>query len=757
MSQSKMSHRKYSRQSICSHEQCDDIFSHVYPYVCENKRAQIWEKKYKKSESLEIKKLILTKLIQLDSHFELTTAVLNFYLQKQSETLLKNDYSILNHSGICLEKILQGQDFRDKNKLVLITSFTQQGKTFLALALMALHIACGHCVIMNTVYTKHTKTFLHRQKEEFGKLQKHLEKQGFEKEIIQRFEPFVYIGSDLNLEQKTEAVKQMHSLINGKKIGGIVTCKHYTQLKKIFENKNSDVKIVSFIDEAHKLGGYIKSNKEVKYNTFASKFRDIEFVYRSYLITATPHEIYWNEENLWARSIVKIPVPESYVGVFDTEWVTYPNNDTILKCSEKSIQLNSNWLKACATESQKTPYKRIDKFGNKGYHPVIMLSFIEYINDRQRSLITAHKKGIIPANDEHKIVINANWTWIVFNQEGIKLYHSSLTEPIEGVFGKDGEYHMKKWTVEYALTWLYNHGGVERFPRILVLAYKQAEESNTFCSLVTQNPKEDANWHPTSVELFGLREIPVSRTVQKIGRGTFNSGDMFIASDSNNQEYKVVPSPCFYATEMIKEQVFKCIEFNIKDTFDIETKLEEGKNFCVQNFVRNKYHLKNRIPKRALGKDTFHMKTIRNPNQYIEKHITQKLISPALYLTLTDVRLLNSISTNRHDYNDVAEQIRNDICKLGEIQSGPINLEKVKRSWESKQDNYVKRIITEFIKNKFQTMSENELKKKCGEKLKIDNYDKWDMRRHNKYKIIELVTNTNLYHLCDNIKTYLNL
>jgi hypothetical protein len=391
-----------------------------------------------------------------------------------------------------------------------------------------------------------------------------------------------------NIISKSKENKDKSKLKSKNKYKNIGVCIfHYTHIAYFNELMiDSKTPFALFIDEAHKLGGYKKlsqsglgddlHHESIKYEHELALLK--EKALELYLITATPQDIIISEPFLTSDNIIKIPKSSEYKGIENWTFKTIPPKKSLteedyvdlamFEPSISSLSVDKNFINIVHELSSVEPLKRTNKFGNQDLHPVNILAKFEIRNEYQRYLLECFKKDCVSCDEQHQEIIDAGWVVCTFNQKGIMLYHNSLEKGKISILNKDGAkvyypengvYTFPTAEIGQVWQWLYENGGVERFPRILTVAYKSAEEGITFSSTWTGEEDTDANWHLTHIFARLGESSPCAYIEQTMGRLSGNHGDDI--------------KPVVYCTLKDKEKLLKSYALHV---YEVEKCIQKG-------------------------------------------------------------------------------------------------------------------------------------------------------------------------------------
>lgn len=696
--------------------------SHTYTYFLEKMRQE-WNNKNRGGP-------VITEDEEKENT-ELRKQVLHFYLNQINPQTKTTDH-ILYHKAFELINLRQ-EPPDHKRWISLIYAATQSGKTFLAIALINIYLSLGYVPLFIVKATNDKKQLCRRFVKDTRKLTKYLVNKGFSMNCLSIYEKPLYMDS--KTKNREEFHNNLQACLNGSRRRLIICIHRSNHLDRILDNLSPghDSKMILFIDEAHKLGGYKKigetlhgddlHNENNKYETSLLQIKNSSV--KIFLITATPQDILISEPNLYTDSIVIIPTGVNYRGLSRWEFELFDDKndeDIKIKVDSDTVGIPTSFMNMMSKLSKTKPINRTNKFGIKDKHPIIVLAKYEPINVRQQMTLKTFRTDTVPVNANHKDIIDANWVVMVFNQFGVNLFHNSLkhetitleNEIVNDKYGS-GEFLFKKSEIGEIWDWLAHNGGVERFPHILTIAYKAAEEGISFCSTWTGKIETDANWH-ILFAFFGLGQTTTSANVeQAMGRVNGNHGDDI--------------TPVIYCSLRDKKKLLKghTLHFEqIKALANIS--LMEG-DVRIMEFVRKLPIFSNRVPR-----DCYNIK-------YARKELNTLVNSNSKMEEESFVRHKKALSTlqiiNPEEY-DPTEELRTSFSKLMKTE----NEEDSNSNWVKMKKCYNKhgklyKIINAFIENKLISLSTEQLTSVCDGSFKYDNYNHWDMGKHAKYYIIE--------------------
>ena len=544
--------------------------------------------------------------------------------------------TIISHEAFQLQELLCLNDKNDKNDkneidkneiditkwINLIVGSTQAGKTFLTLALANIYLSIGYSpvFIVKDIFQK--TQFLTRYKNDLKKLRHFLIKEGFSKEDISCFNTPLYCDSTVSKKDKKYFNIQLKQSLDGTKKRSILCIWNAKHLKRVYDNIEVHSKFIMFVDEAHKLGAYKKispddestGNENCAYDNIYSQIKILAS--KLILLTATPQPILVTEPYLYTSGIVVIPESSKYRGIESSKFSLIPKESDEIYLGEEKTKIPASFLSKMSKLSGKQPIKRINKFNQTDFHPINILAKFEVTNEGQYNILNAFKPSSTLINEDHRKIINTNWTVCVMNQEGIRFYNKNLVNISKksNIFRSskkinDCEYlFSKEVSIGEILHWCWKNGGVDIFSHIVTIAYKSAEEGLTFCSTWSNIPKKDANWHLTHIYSRNGTTIASFSLEQFLGRINGNHGDQ-------------MPPSKIYCSILEKEKQLKSVSLHRKQIRDLCNLRLEHKNERVIEHIHGYEVFDNHVPKEYYGsikkaKNTLKIK--HNPHSHIE-------------------------------------------------------------------------------------------------------------------------------------------
>jgi hypothetical protein len=486
----------------------------------------------------------------------------------------------LKHDAFGLQNLLRDESIPLTEKYALFTALFQSGKTFIAIDLVIMYLSLGFTPILVVPKSSDAMQLQSRMKEAVATFVAYMKTRGFSHEHLAIYDEILYHSSTQGLDDLTKITRA----ITQERTRAIVCLKEHTHLHRINQailnlQETNQVKIALFIDEAHIAGGYKRiadietpelHDVQVKYDIEITTLKDSAT--KVILQTATAANIFISEPELWSDCIYRKNPGPWYRGPTTIQYQTIGTKDVDQEISTALIHLSN----------QEPRQRRVSKAGyGSDRHPIYLLMHAT------RSI--AHMKGILkafyrPNSGLSETVQNAQWLAMTFTGEGLRIWHHTFSEQplvINGITSipqGNGEHLLENMEPCFMMDWCGQNGGVERFPRIVVLAYDMGEEGITFGS------HKAPYWHLTHLLLFG--NTTSARTAQILNRLSGNHGDdhplVAMVSQANKEK-------------SIKE--FLSHEQWVRELY----KLQGIQNVKTSEFLKGFSHLDGRLPKRYIS------------------------------------------------------------------------------------------------------------------------------------------------------------
>ena len=572
------------------------------------------------------------------------------YYRHMFSDALKSEDTILLHEAFDLVLLVNKNPnyIPYKRWINLMVASTQAGKTFIVIALSHIFIALGYDSIFILKDTSQITQFLSRYLVYSTKLQSALKGAGFSKQNIDMFGEPLYHDSSMSKSHHDNFLRNVGLTLNRTQRRSILCIHNSIHLERVYNQITPHSNFILFVDEAHKLGAYKQmtdnTEKTLKNGSpedcYDQMYINLKvFAQKIFLITATPQVVLITEPALYSDSIVTFPEGKDYRGIETCKFELLPSTKEEIYINIEGIgyggpvksSIPLSFFKTVAKLSGMKPIKRINRFGVKDKLPIALIAKFEVTNDGQKILFDAMKPDAKALNDDHQKIINAKWCSIIFNMYGIRMYDNSLQgatisiKTFEGTskentltyVDKDGSgeflFPREHVQIEDVLHWMWLNGGHKRFPRIVVLTYKSAEEGITFSSKWAETTETCANWHfPFMYSRMG-DSVSTANKEQASGRVNGNHGDF----DLNGQ-----PLMCTHWDTLVgKEKLIKGVNLHrqmIKDLCQLKFEANDG---LVINHVNGYEMFANRVPKQYYGDITgaqSTIKKIKNPHADIE-------------------------------------------------------------------------------------------------------------------------------------------
>lgn len=588
---------------------------------------------------------------EINDDMAMAKATFRYYLHQINPETKTRDH-LLYDTAFEIQNMINGKDLDPHLAMTLITAATQAGKTFLVIALINILLALGYVPCMIVVSLEQKSQLMDRYISGTLELKNYLLTEGYFGSQLDIFEEPIFYDSKSKSNTYCTFDENLQRCLNGSARRLIVCIHHEKHIKNLWDYLLPDSKLILFIDEAHKLGGYKKLgvsgngddlHGDAKYDIALQELKSQAV--KIFLITATPQDIFLSEPNLYGPGIVFIPDGPKYRGIpqwkFDLIDDSNKENEEDLHAEvtddgkRKIINIPRPFMDLMKRLSQRGPIRRIDKFGRNGYHPINVLARYQPINELQHMTLGSFRSDTKPANSDHEEIIKSNWVVMVYNQFGVRLFHESLrgetitigTETITDMIG-NGEFLFKKSCIGSVWNWLAHNGGVKRFPRLTTITYNNASEGISFGSTWTNDPITDASWHITHGYFRLGRGASSSAMEQAMGRMNGNFGDTII--------------PTITCTLDEKERCIKGHLLHYKWVRALSDLSLNDENMRVIDFVQDHPLFSNHIPRAfsSIPKAAKLLKKKPNPyadmeNESFKRHkmarSTLEIIAPEYY------------------------------------------------------------------------------------------------------------------------------
>ena len=542
------------------------------------------------------------------------------------------DGSWLMHEAFSLLKLLEGLEPNDNERYALFTALFQSGKTFLAIDLIIIYLALDLTPVVVVPKSTDVRQLIGRMREEMTAFTTAMKKQGFSDDVLSIYDEILYNSSS----EKLDDITKMEMAISRERLRCIVCVKQHQHIERITD-LDPDSRIALFIDEAHIAGGYKQAhededqlhNEEVRYDRAIVQLK-AEAATRGKVIlqTATAANIMVSEHNLWSDCVFQKCHGPWYRGPTQIEYQLVGTKDA-----------DEELISALTQLSHQQPLKRVvyrDR-GRKDIHPIYLLAHTTRSVEHMKSILQSfHNDNPITPRE----IIDSNWLVMTFQGEGLRVWHKSFMGrriEIDGVVSQDhgsGEHIFPGIEPYQMMDWCDANGGVERFPRRVVLSYDMGEEGITF---------GNRNVHLTHLLLFG--NTTSARTAQILNRLSGNHGDNhpLVAMVSSANKHKSIKE--FLAhDEWVKELCG----------------LKKRGNFQISKYLTEKCHLEGHIPKKfiSIKNATGLLREESNPNLKEEKKALRNTHSAEICIAFDKEKFEDDFKKMVKEKKELREMIR---------------------------------------------------------------------------------------------------
>jgi hypothetical protein len=630
----------------------------------------------------------------------LTEAVYRYYRYFKKITLMD---SVIN-----INDLIEGKVPLVEEKCNLITSYEQNQKTFLALAVIIVHLAAGYTPVCGSKDVNQKNQFLGRIKKELHDVKKYLiENHKFSNKSLEIFDNALYFDS-----KNPYTDNSLEESLSGEKRRIIKFIKEHTQVKRILENMSIDSKVLLLLDEAHLTGGYklmnyIEKNvdeeyhesdedskKFVKYDSLISELKNKSTKY--FLVTATSQDILMSEKDLYSDNITFIPPTNNYRGIINA-------------CKFKHIDTKKkDYLNDLLDDfKEKQPIVRYDYKNNRSdlHSNTLILKAASTIEEQEKIFYDRIKK-----DDKTTYVLFTGTTGCVMYHQN--LGNESITIAGFKSFVKNKIHYFDSncdIIISDVLQFLADRG-LEKHPNICIINYHLCCEGMSYTSY-WDRPQ---NWHATSIVLDLSDNITASNARQVASRIFGAHGDDIILH-------------C-YCTPKLQEKIIKAYELHDKQVKAV-CGLSGKENVRVRDYLSEIEYFNNHIPtKYHTVKDITEYKNIViNENRKEENKIFKEegrviknvyKICPEKYK-----EVIKNISKYEKKARLNKEEFKNDIIKQREkLKKTKINIEKDDKkegSYKIKKPTAGIKLITynkviEYLKDKNIWIRQSEIRKYSG-------------------------------------------
>jgi hypothetical protein len=432
-----------------------------------------------------------------------------------------------------------------------------------------------------------------------------------------------------------------------------------------------------------------------KINVYSLMKNIYDFANIVFYISAT-HYLNWFRKGTNANRLISVQKHPDYKGIEELEHVCLPkigkqkNNSIFIKSPHLSYVLDTLTVR--------------DLYQN---HPTMLLT--------KCSHLVVHQEEFVRTISNHT-VWKLNWVAIAYNGSGITIYHDSFRGlkqlVIDGVFGQpsdtqiqNGVFKFKNLGIMQTLSYLYNSGGLEKYPRVAISSGNLASRCINFMD-------NQYMWHVTDEYLDPSDTSSCVDLIQSLRICGIHKNVTPLKLWSTRNVYYNITKTHTNVKQFILHVGEKNPDTDIADILG-DVKMHEDK-FGDRNICKEK-------------EPFTRVKNAKDDN--------------TSSFTGMDTGTSTDTETNTSDPKT-------------DVQNYEVNgLKNVKQAYDN-QTGIVYKIIKMFIDNEFESLSKQELDK-CGNEntIKISNYIEWDSNRR---KIIEQ-TSSGKYKLTNQIVQHLNL
>ena len=347
---------------------------------------------------------------------------------------------------------------------------------------------------------------------------------------------------------------------------------------------------------------------------------------------------------------------------------------------------------------------------DKKYIPNICLIKNTRFNENQMNLF-------------HGIIDNfgSKFAVVTYNGFGVSMYHSLLPQNFEinGVSATRSEFF--KADIADVLQYFKDNGGVEKFPRILIIAGELAGRCISYVS-------RDYVWHLTDMYYNPAATTSIPEMIQSVGR----------LCGRNKQKSHLH----LHATTRVADALYNGFHFtNEAITRAIASPLlnSDGDEKNFGDSVKGIPMLNKKMP---VGRNlTNKVKVLKREFNLVAKNDGGASLEAYKY-ELVEVEKPAKKTKTCGEGAGVEESKGEEETKEDVETEG---LKLVKKAY-LKMSGKVYKIIKAFIDTDYTSLSINELKQVCDGGFSYVNYDRWNLGRSKQYKIIE-ITSSGRYNL----------
>ena len=486
----------------------------------------------------------------------------------------KNPVTLLDSKAFQFENLIAGCELSIEDKMSLITSYCQAGKTFLVIPVTLIYLALGFTPVIIVLDTIQYDQLMCRLKVILENICKHLESlKRFSEKEISIFKDVLYYDSKNRVKNN-----DLELALNGERRRIIIALKQCSHLNRINKNWTENSNICLVPDEAQSSAAY-KINTGTFHDEniqYENEFVLLKSRAKKYIpVSATVQDILMVDDKLWSDNLVYIPPNDDYRGIFNCKFVNIDVSE-----DEESQIIPLSTCRILEELSMTEPIVRYDRRNNKiDIHPINFLAKICRKVEQQHFILSCFATKQLP-----KKILNGNWTVLTLQGEGIRIYHDSLgSKPLkikeqESVIKETGEHFFQSGLGNSInISDIYQflaERGVQLHPRIMTISYDMCCEAISFISHYDKHQ----NYHITH-STFKMSDTSNSSNVQQaLSRSFGNHGDDIELT--------------IYVTQKLKEKVIKGFELHDTQIKSLIALSQKGNTHITSNIICSEY-LKN--------------------------------------------------------------------------------------------------------------------------------------------------------------------
>lgn len=444
-------------------------------------------------------------------------------------------------------------------------------------------------------------------------------------------------------------------------------------------------------------------------------------------ITATP-----------LTNLVKDDIEQGYVGVLSTPptykglpMVNFKNLDKecmyYTKVTHDPFELDPNLEEYLLDLSETDPFM-CDMYNEK--HPVY--SLVRSGNTIEPQLEVAYYISQHYGDKITVITYNGSSAGITLTGNGLPEYPIKIGN--KRTTYEDGFHKLPGCHIGKVITWLYNNGGVEKFPRIITLAGKMADRGISFGADNFSECKKNRKlwWHLTELYLIVPPSTTQSNLLQVAGRlcGVYNDNVPLTLFTNVGKDivhsYWVQEELIDRArTQYKKKYLMRDVLMDIKIQRD---KCVKGRRFVSKGVCYQPQKVKNDSKYGGWNWEN-EGKTYFGTTAQFGEGTRKTEIRPKI----------------------VKQEVKEDDYYM-EIKQG---LDYIKRAYHNPKTTYIRKIIDKYEEEGFEPQTRKDLVDVIGYTFRLSNYDRWDVE-HNRYKLLTK-NSEKKYVLSEEIRNYLGL